>query len=146
MRDILLLLSTIALITASLACGEGGKEIPGVSSLAETTEPRLATRRSIAGCEANEAARAQSAWVGRNVEVKLLWNDLPDAAADLKIPMGIRGIVDGGLAVQLMEFPLQTYYVNLWATSGHLRVVGENLVLDPCSAEVAATTSMVGSL
>jgi hypothetical protein len=149
MRGTLLLLLTIVSVSASLACDqrEGGREsTPAVSSPAESSEPRLATRRSIAGCETNEAARAQSTWVGREVEVKLLWNDLPDSAADLKIPMGIRGIVDGGLAIQLRDFPLQTYYVNLWATSGHLRVIGEDLVLDPCSAEVTAATSIYGSL
>jgi hypothetical protein len=153
MRGALLLLLAIALGPASIACDQGSGQngaTPPVYSVAggtaENVEPRLATRRNIAGCDANEAARAYRAWVGRDVDVKLLWNDLPDAAANLRIPMGIRSVVEGGLAVRLANFPLQTYYVNLWANSGHLRVVDDDLVLDPCSAEIAANPSMYGAL
>lgn len=101
--------------------------------------PVFATQRAPESCDVAQAALRWQPRVGEFASTRLLWNDLPRAAAELEIPFGVVAVREDGVAVHLPEIPLRERYLGLWLASGHLRVVDRQLVLDACAAELVSS-------
>jgi hypothetical protein len=125
----------VALVPLVVAAGCGTRE----SEQAPQPEgSAMATLRTANACNPAVAAARWQPRVGEFTTARFLWNDLPDAAAHLEVPFGVMAVRDDGVAVHLPRIPLRERYLGMWLMSGHLRLEGDQLVLDPCAAELAS--------
>jgi hypothetical protein len=103
----------------------------------------LATRRVIENCDPITEALKYEEFVDRRALAVLGWDNLSKRAADLEIPVYVKGTADGTVGVSILEIPMRDQYVAMWLTSGHLRHgPGNTYLLDPCSAKVIAWEAM----
>jgi len=125
----------VAIISLVVVAGCG---TPEPEQAPQPEGPAMATLRTASSCDPAAAAARWQPRVGEFTTARLLWNDLPDAAADLEVPFGVMAVRDDGVAVHLPRIPLRERYLGMWLMSGHLRLEGDQLVLDPCAAELAS--------
>ena len=119
----------------------------GEASPATNHEPDggQATRRIAEDCDPVAEALKYQEFVDRRALAVLSWNNLPERAANLEIPVYVKGTEDGAIGVSVLEIPMREQYLAMWMMSGHLkRGPGGTYLLDPCSAEITAWEAMDG--
>jgi hypothetical protein len=68
---------------------------------------------------------------------------MPGGAANLEIPVYVKGTADGAIGVSILEIPMREQYVSIWMGSGHIQPgPGSSFLLDPCSARIEAWEAM----
>ena len=102
-----------------------------------------ATRRIKENCDPVAEAKKYEEFIDRRALAILSWNNMPERAAKLKIPVYITGVEDGAIALGILDIPLREQYVAIWLGSGHIRPgPGGSFLLEPCSARIEAWEDM----
>jgi hypothetical protein len=102
-----------------------------------------ATRRIAEDCDPVAEALKYEEFVDRRALAVLSWNNMPERAANLEIPVYVKSTADGAIGVSILEVPMREQYLGIWMMSGHLKRGPEGgYVLDPCSAKVIAWEAM----
>jgi hypothetical protein len=128
----------ILLLAATLFLGCQTSKDKGAFPATGDGEHGTATRMTLPGCDPGDMASEEFGWVGKEVLVTLLWNDMPASAGELQIPMTVVAVSQDGLVVDVHPLPMREKSIASWQTSGHLTVDGDEFVLDPCSATLTA--------
>jgi hypothetical protein len=103
----------------------------------------LATRRITENCDPVAEAKKYEEFVDRRALAILSWNNMPERAAKLKIPVYVKSVEDGAIGVSILEIPMREQYLIIWMNSGHIaRGPGDSFWLDPCSARIEAWEAM----
>jgi hypothetical protein len=98
-----------------------------------------ATRRIKENCDPASEARKYEEFIDRRALAILSWDNMPERAAKLKIPVYVTGVDDGAITLGILEIPLREQYVAIWIGSGHIQPgPGDSFLLDPCSARIEA--------
>ena len=96
-----------------------------------------ATRLIADNCDPVAEAKKYEEFIDRRALAILSWNNMPERAANLKIPVYVTGVEDGAIALGILEIPMREQYVAIWLGSGHIRPgPGGSFLLDPCSARI----------
>ena len=102
-----------------------------------------ATRRIKENCDPASEAQKYEEFIDRRALAILSWNNMPERAANLKIPVYVTGVDDGAIALGILEIPMREQYVSIWMGSGHIQPgPGSSFLLDPCSARIEAWEAM----
>lgn len=102
-----------------------------------------ATRRIKENCDPVAEAKKYEEFIDRRALAILSWNNLPERAAKLKIPVYVTGVDDGAITIGILEIPMREQYVAIWMGSGHIQPgPGSSFLLDPCSARIEAWEAM----
>jgi len=102
-----------------------------------------ASRRIKENCDPVAEAKKYEEFIDRRALAILSWNNMPERAANLKIPVYVTGVEDGAIALGILEIPMRDQYLNIWMGSGHIqRGPGDSFLLDPCSARIEAWEAM----
>jgi hypothetical protein len=102
-----------------------------------------ATRRIADPCDPVVEARKYEEFVGRQALAVLSWNNMPERAANLKIPVEVSSVDEGAITVGILDIPLREPYIEGWIRSGHMqRGPGSSYLIDPCSARIEAWEAM----
>jgi hypothetical protein len=129
---------------------EGESDSPATSEReAASTAPKydpdggLATRRVAEDCDPVVEARKYEEFIDRRALATLSWNNMPERAAKLEIPVYVKSVEDGAVGVSILQIPMREQYLNIWMGSGHIqRGPGDSFLLDPCSARIEAWEAM----
>jgi hypothetical protein len=102
-----------------------------------------ATRRIAENCDPVAQAKKYEEFIDRRALAILSWNNMPERAANLKVPVYVTGVEDGAIALGILEIPMREQYVSIWMGSGHIQPgPGSSFLLDPCSARIEAWEAM----
>ena len=102
-----------------------------------------ATRRIAENCDPVAEALKYEEFIDRRAHAVLSWNNMREGAANLKIPVYVKGTEDGAIGVSILEIPMREQYLAIWMMSGHLkRDPGGTYLLDPCSAKIISWEAM----
>jgi len=102
-----------------------------------------ATRHIKENCDPASEAQKYEEFIDRRALAILSWNNMPERAANLKIPVYVTGVEDGAIALGILEIPMREQYVSIWMGSGHIQPgPGSSFLLDPCSARIEAWEAM----
>ena len=122
--------------------GEGESDSASTSE-GEAPDGGQATRRIAENCDPVAEALKYEEFVDRRALATLSWNNMREGAANLKIPVYVKGTADGAIGVSILEIPMREQYLAIWMMSGHLKRDPEGgYLLDPCSAEIIAWEAM----
>lgn len=103
----------------------------------------LAEKRVVEGCDAVAEAQKYRGFVERKALAILSWSNMPERAANLRIPVYVNGVDAGAVAVSILPIPMRDQYLNIWMNSGHIeRGPGDTFLLDPCSATIVDWAEM----
>jgi hypothetical protein len=103
----------------------------------------MATRRIAEDCDPVAEALKYEEFVDRRALAVLSWNNMGGRAANLEIPVYVKGTADGAIGVSILEIPMREQYLGIWMMSGHLKRGPEGgYLMDPCSAKIIAWESM----
>jgi hypothetical protein len=103
----------------------------------------LATRRVAENCDPVAEALKYEEFIDRRALAVLSWNNLPERAANLKIPVYVKSTADGAIGVSILEIPMREQYLAIWTMSDHLTKGPEGAyLLDPCSAKIMTWEAM----
>lgn len=143
---IAILVALGVIVVAVWPTGEGdapqGEEASEPADAAKPTsgedgEAKLATRRVIEGCDPVSEAKKYQPFVDQRALVTLNWNDMGERAAKLKIPVYVKSIDEGTVAISVLEIPMREQYLTIWGNSGHIKHADDGTFLvDPCSSGV----------
>jgi hypothetical protein len=102
-----------------------------------------ATRRIKENCDPIAEAKKYEELIDRRALAILSWNNMPERAAKLEIPVYVKGVEDGAVSLSILQIPMRAQYLNIWMGSGHIqRGPGDSFLLDPCSARIEAWEAM----
>jgi hypothetical protein len=102
-----------------------------------------ATRRIKENCDPASEALKYEEFIDRRALATLSWNNMPERAAKLEIPVYVKSVEDGAVGVSILQIPMRAQYLNIWMGSGHIqRGPGDSFLLDPCSARIEAWEAM----
>lgn len=103
----------------------------------------LATRLIADNCDPVAEAKKYEEFIDRRALAILSWNNMPERAAKLEIPVYVKGVEDGAVSLSILQIPMREQYLNIWMGSGHIqRGSGDSFLLDPCSARIEAWEAM----
>lgn len=102
-----------------------------------------ASRRIADNCDPVAEAKKYEEFIDRRALAILSWNNLPERAANLKIPVYVTGVEDGAIALGILDVPMREQYISIWIGSGHIQPgPGGSFLLEPCSARIEAWEDM----
>jgi hypothetical protein len=102
-----------------------------------------ATRRIKENCDRVAEAKKYEEFIDRRALAILSWSNMPERAANLKIPVYVTGVEDGAITLGILEIPMREQYVAIWIGSGHIQPgPGDSFLLEPCSARIEAWEDM----
>jgi hypothetical protein len=154
---VLLLIAIGVVLVATLPRGATDDETEQSDSLASPDTPDseapddvagerdggLASKRVIEGCEPVAEAKKYEEFVDGRALAVLRWNNMSERAAKLKIPVYVKSVDDGAVAISVLEIPMRSQYLNIWMNSGHIeRAEGDTFLLDPCASWIERWESM----
>jgi hypothetical protein len=103
----------------------------------------LATRLIADNCDPVAEAKKYEEFIDRRALAILSWNNMPERAAKLEIPVYVKSVEDGAVGVSILQIPMRDQYLNIWMGSGHIqRGPDDSFLLDPCSARIEAWEAM----
>ena len=109
----------------------------------EGSDGGMATRRIAENCDPVAEALKYEEFVDKRALAVLSWNNMGERAANLEIPVYVKGTADGAIGVSILEIPMREQYLGIWMMSGHLKRGPEGgYLMDPCSAKIIAWESM----
>jgi hypothetical protein len=148
-RWIIVGLIALGVVLAATLPRSGSDEAgEGESDSAATSEGEVpgggqATRRIAENCDPVAEALKYEEFVDRRALATLSWNNMREGAANLKIPVYVKGTADGAIGVSILEIPMREQYLAIWMMSGHLKKgPGGGYLLDPCSAKIMTWEAM----
>jgi len=126
------------------ACDSGAPEPPGAPAPSATAKPAPAApagpaeRRILPHCDPVKAALAVVPAVGSPARLRLLWDGTPPAALPREIPVLVKEVSQSEdppvVVIEIPLIPERDAILAISRESGHLRIHGEEIQLDPCSA------------
>jgi len=131
---------------------QGAEELPASaaehpiladSANEENADTGKATKRVIEGCDPLAEARKYEELVDKKALAVLRWNNMGERAAKLKIPVYVKSVDEGAIAVSILEIPMREQYLTIWQNSRHIEPASDGtFLLDPCAAWIEAWEAM----